>query len=409
MIRVIAGTIFLLTQIGLVNAQLIINNTLSSNDLVNKILVGGNDNLLIDNIIFVGSTASIGSFKYNLTYNNLISKGIILSTGKVMDAIGPNDVPNMNTESFKVGYTGDSDLEQLAQMTTYDASVLEFDFMSNTDSISFNFFFASEEYPEFVNRNVNDIFGFFLIDKNQGTKENIALLPISKTLISIDNVNSLKNNEYFIENPLWDAEKLDFFSDHLDLAELSHSFQFDGLTKTIQVGSKVQPNRLYSLKLAVADVGDDIFDTAVFLEAESFKSTGKPSDKLPIQLLTHVFDDEIIEISDSMVLVNSNITFAFDSDSFVGENSYSFLNELYTILNYNKRICVEIQGHTDNVGSNEYNLELSENRAKNVMNYLLSKGLDEKRVAFIGFGNSKPISAVDNDLNRRVEILLYEE
>ncbi len=87
--------------------------------------------------------------------------GIIISTGNVFDAIGPNNIPNKSSETSN---NSDDDLNTIVNANTFDAAVLEFDFNSFTDSISFNFFFASEEYPEYVNKNVNDIFGFFLIN-----------------------------------------------------------------------------------------------------------------------------------------------------------------------------------------------------------------------------------------------------
>jgi outer membrane protein OmpA-like peptidoglycan-associated protein len=389
-------------------AQLVISNTMAVNDLVTKVLVGNNCNLLIDSIDFTGSPESIGSFNYKLEHNNLISKGIILSTGKIKDAIGPNDVPNKGNESYKIRTSGDLDLSRIAHGETFDAAILEFDFTSSTDSISFNFFFASEEYPEYVKKNVNDVFGFFLIDKELGTKINIAVIPDTETPISIDNINSLTNNDYFIENAIWDTEKLDFFTNYLDLAELAYTLQFDGLTVPIHIGARVKSHKPYTLKLAIADVGDDIFDTALFFESESFKSSGKSSKTLPIDLLTEFFTDQIIDLNDSLLVLNYNIAFGFDSVTFSGEESYSFLSDIYTILKYDKNIYLEIQGFTDNVGTREYNLLLSEKRAKNVRDYLILKGLESERVKSVGFGNTRPLSTSNNELNRRVEFVLYK-
>jgi outer membrane protein OmpA-like peptidoglycan-associated protein len=409
MYRVFAYIVFFSTYFEPALAQLVISNTMAVNDLVTKVLVGNNCNLLIDSIDFTGSPESIGSFNYKLEHNNLISKGIILSTGKINDAIGPNNVPNKGNESYKISTGGDLDLSRIAYGETFDAAILEFDFMSSTDSISFNFFFASEEYPEYVKKNVNDVFGFFLIDKELGTKINIAVIPDTETPISIDNINSLTNNDYFIENAIWDTEKLDFFTNYLDLAELAYTLQFDGLTVPIHVGARVKSHKPSTLKLAIADVGDDIFDTALFFESESFKSSGKSSKTLPIDLLTEFFTDQIIDLYDSLLVLNYNIAFGFDSVTFSGEESYSFLLAIYTILKYDKNIYLEIQGFTDNVGTSEYNLLLSEKRAKNVRDYLILKGLESERVKSVGFGNTKPLSTSNKELNRRVEFVLYKK
>ena len=408
MCRAFAYIVFFITFFESALAQLVVNNSMTANELVTKVLVGNNCNLLIDSIVYTGSSESIGSFNYKLEHNNLISKGIILSTGRIRDAIGPNDVTNKGNESYKISSSGDLDLSLIVKGETYDAAVLEFDFVSSTDSISFIFFFASEEYPEYVKKNVNDVFGFFLIDKELGTKINIALLRNTETPISIDNINSLTNNDYFIENAIWDTEKLDFFTNHFDLAELAYTLQFDGLTIPIHVGARVKPHKPYTLKLAIADAGDDIFDTALFLESESFKSSGKSSKTLPIDLLTEFFIDQIIDLNDSLLVLNYNIAFGFDSVIFSGEESYSFLLDIYTILKYDKSIYLEVQGFTDNVGTSEYNLLLSEKRAKNVKDYLILKGLESERVKSVGFGNTKPLSTSNNELNRRVEFVLYK-
>ncbi len=71
---------------------------------------------------------------------------------------------------------------------------------------------------------------------------------------------------------------------------------------------------------------------------------------------------------------------------------------------------ITISGHTDNVGNKSYNLKLSENRAKSVANYLISKGIDASRIKSLGMGNSKPIQSNESEdgrkANRRVEFYI---
>ncbi len=99
----------------------------------------------------------------------------------------------------------------------------------------------------------------------------------------------------------------------------------------------------------------------------------------------------------------------FDTDSFdLKKESYAELNTLVDLLKENPDLKVEIGGHTDNVGSREYNLKLSENRARSVYNYLIGKGIDEKRLKYKGYGFSEPVA--DNSTekgrakNRRTEM-----
>ncbi|MCD4742734.1 MAG: OmpA family protein [Desulfobacteraceae bacterium] len=117
-----------------------------------------------------------------------------------------------------------------------------------------------------------------------------------------------------------------------------------------------------------------------------------------------------LKINDSFIL--ENIYFKFEKAK-LNENSYPILLKLFEYLESSKTVKIEIQGHTDNVGSKEFNDTLSFNRAKTVGNYLVENGISENRICFAGYGYEKPISSNDNEagrqLNRRVEIKLLEK
>ena len=102
----------------------------------------------------------------------------------------------------------------------------------------------------------------------------------------------------------------------------------------------------------------------------------------------------------------NNIFFDFNKSELKPE-SFLELDRLFKFLNDNPEIKVEISGHTDNVGSDEYNLKLSEARANSVKDYLVSKGINSNRINAMGYGKSKPVATNDTDegrqLNRRVE------
>jgi flagellar motor protein MotB len=103
----------------------------------------------------------------------------------------------------------------------------------------------------------------------------------------------------------------------------------------------------------------------------------------------------------------SNVFYEFDSWKIKNE-SYSELDKLARLLSDNKYITVEIGGYTDDIGTEAYNLDLSEKRAKSVMDYLIGKGIKANRLAYKGYGAASPIgSNITNDgrkLNRRTEI-----
>jgi outer membrane protein OmpA-like peptidoglycan-associated protein len=102
-----------------------------------------------------------------------------------------------------------------------------------------------------------------------------------------------------------------------------------------------------------------------------------------------------------------NIYFDFDKATFK-VNSYDELNKLEQLMAVNEKTQIEISGHTDNIGKKNYNLWLSRKRANAVVEYLVNKGIDERRLIVKGYGDTKPLASNDNEidgraLNRRVE------
>lgn len=125
--------------------------------------------------LFMGAAGIIG-----------FDQGLILSSGNIVTVVGPNLLDNT---SFDNAYPGDAELDSLIPgYTTYDATILEFDFTcQNPTVVSFQYVFASEEYNEWVNSEFNDVFGFFL------NGSNIAIVPAACSdpgiPVSINDVN----------------------------------------------------------------------------------------------------------------------------------------------------------------------------------------------------------------------------
>lgn len=105
----------------------------------------------------------------------------------------------------------------------------------------------------------------------------------------------------------------------------------------------------------------------------------------------------------------SNITFNTDQDA-VKSEFYPTLNSVALVIKKFNRTLVDVYGHTDSTGSDSYNFDLSQRRALSVANYLSSQGVDSRRFAVTGFGESRPIASNSNEAgraqNRRVEIQL---
>jgi len=107
----------------------------------------------------------------------------------------------------------------------------------------------------------------------------------------------------------------------------------------------------------------------------------------------------------------SRIYFEFNSAELL-DPSFDQMNKLLVLLKENPRLRIEIRGHTDNVGTKQYNRKLSIARAAAVYNYLIDAGIEKTRMKYRGFGNDVPVATNDTEegrqLNRRVEILIVE-
>lgn len=243
----LAGCSFVATS-----AQAIVVTPYDTADNLAQSLVGSG--VTISNVSYTGSTAASGYFTGGNSSGLGIDKGIVLTSGLA------SNITSVNTSDAITGnngLAGDADLNGLIPQNTYDASVLKFDFVSAGDSVFFNYAFGSDEYNEYVNSSYNDVFGFFF----EGS--NVALIPGTSTPVSINNVNNGANAGYYNDN---DPSNLG--------TPTPYAFEYDGFTDmfTATIGG-LTAGDTYSIKLAIADAGDYILDSGVFLQAGSFSDT----------------------------------------------------------------------------------------------------------------------------------------
>jgi hypothetical protein len=220
---------------------------------ITNVLFGGCVN--ISNLTFSGSALQIGYFVDN-TGTLGIDSGLVLTTGKIDSLIGinPSTFNGNNTNwGHSWGGNGDALLSSESGNQTFDASIIEFDFSPQSDSlIGCRFLFASEEYPEYVGGSFNDIYGFFISGPGITGNQNLAVIPGTSTPISVNNINANTNSQYFNNNLGGQYLKL------------------DGYTEPFSLNFPVTPNETYHFKIAIADVGDGIMDAAVFIKGGSF-------------------------------------------------------------------------------------------------------------------------------------------
>ncbi|MFL5787381.1 MAG: OmpA family protein [Flavisolibacter sp.] len=120
----------------------------------------------------------------------------------------------------------------------------------------------------------------------------------------------------------------------------------------------------------------------------------------------------LVPIEIGQVVRLNNVFFDFDKWDLRSE-SFVELDRVVKLLNENPTIEIEMSAHTDSKGSDEYNMKLSENRAKSVMDYILSKGIATNRIVSHGYGETKPVATNETDegrqLNRRVEFKILKD
>lgn len=119
----------------------------------------------------------------------------------------------------------------------------------------------------------------------------------------------------------------------------------------------------------------------------------------------------LVPIEIGQVVRLNNVFFDFDKWDLRSE-SFVELDRVVKLLSENPAIEIEMSAHTDSYGSDEYNFKLSDNRARSVMEYIISKGIDPKRITSHGYGETKPVAPNDTpenrQLNRRVEFTILK-
>jgi hypothetical protein len=161
-------------------------NSASPEELVSEILVSGC--VQVSNIQYTGHPESIG-YVSNGSPGLDFASGIVLSSGKALKTAGPNNSPAVCSNMQR---PGDEILTALINRQTFDAAILEFDFIPSSNVLSFQYAFGSEEYEEYVGGVFNDVFAFHISGGPEGYNNyNIAKIPGSNTPVSINNVNQM--------------------------------------------------------------------------------------------------------------------------------------------------------------------------------------------------------------------------
>ena len=208
----------------------------------------------VSNVAFRGEPVAVGIFSGGRDAIGF-EGGVVLGTGEVAALARHNKATNT---SSNFGSGGDAEIEAIAGNTSFDAVSLSFDLIPSEDALVFRYVFGSEEYNEYVNGPINDAFGFFVNDENCAV--NVGQ-PVSVNAINGGNPLGVgaQNSALFRNN--------DFQNGSAPLP-----IELDGLTVVLTCVAEVRPGEVNRIRLVIADVQDEIIDSAVFVETGSMRS-----------------------------------------------------------------------------------------------------------------------------------------
>ncbi|NQY07290.1 MAG: iron-regulated protein FrpC, partial [Flavobacteriaceae bacterium] len=306
-------TLFVLLFFKLgISQQIIVNDpadpqsSLSAEDLLNEVLINSNAcasatlDILQENPDGTTNPAvkSWGYFRKG-TSNFPFEEGIILSSGFAESAEGPND--STVTSDNGIGWNGDPDLKQIldnnygGNENTNNATVFQFRFTPVTNTISFDFIFASEEYEDEFECNAQFRDGFVFLINGPGIPNDSGSAFGGTNMALVPGLNNLAVSTGTVHLPgiaggggdcAGDVDGTDYRSD-LYVSNWAgnnqNEIQFDGFTRVLTASTNILiPGQEYTLKMVIADRGDTGYDSAVFLSSGDFNLGGDLGDDMTI-------------------------------------------------------------------------------------------------------------------------------
>lgn len=297
------------------------------------------------------SQNNIGSFSSNGFSEIAMDSGIILTTGDINVAVGPNNSSGM--ESPISSFT-DSVLGSFLQSNVTSCSTLDFDFFSIGNIVSVLYCFASEEYPEYVCSSFNDVFAFLVTGTDPETghvcTRNIAIIPgtISDEnpngiAVAINSVNPGTGGNPSTEGCYYE------YSNYYISNTASTGIQYDGFTRKLSASADIIPNEVYHMHISVCNVSDNAYGSGVFLQGGSFvanENNHSPLHIWPSNILDTVAPDNHCSIS-----LNMNATDITDA-----QVDISFSGSALNMAHFS---CVTSSGQT--ITNINHQLHLTEN------------------------------------------------
>lgn len=231
-------------------------------NLISNVFLGSGVD--VANIQFGGVSEAVGYFEGGSSTIG-IDRGIVLTTGLAESTFwepGADGFGGDFASSDNGSGATDADLAALTTAALRNVSVYTITFTPTSDTLRFRYCFASEEYPEYGCSLYNDVFGFFIQGPGYPSPTNIAKIPGTDLPVTINNIHPVNP-----EIPGCGEAFIQYFNTNYSANKQP---VYDGFTDVFTAMAVVQPCQQYTIKLAIADVQDRLYDSGVFLEAKSF-------------------------------------------------------------------------------------------------------------------------------------------
>ena len=253
--------------------------------LIEDVFLG--DGVEVLSIQYDGLPEALGYFSEETGGPIGFTEGIVLTTGNAAtdaSGVGTDEAASANAQVSNMSTVRDNNLEEIVDYLKSDGTVNIHDvtrftitFIPKGDKVKFRYVFASEEYPEFVCSNYNDIFGFFIDGPGfsgpfERGGENLAVVPGTNLPVTINSINPGSHGTSGLPNGCDPPDgSLAHSAFYVDNSGASHPV-YDGMTTVLVAEANVVPCQTYTIQITLGDVGDGVFDSGVFLEAKSFST-----------------------------------------------------------------------------------------------------------------------------------------
>lgn len=231
--------------------QLPINQNASATAMAQEIF---GDGVTVVGASYTGDNRSSGIYTNGDSVSPGVTpsdSGVILSTGRVSNFTrSSNSNPNQssNTSSNTSGVNNDPAFNSMAGINTYDAAWIDVDFIPTGDTMTIQFVFSSDEYPEYTNTIYNDAVGVWV----NGTP---ATLTVGDGTTTVGNVNNIDNYNLYNDN-----------------TGDQYNTEMDGFTVTMTLTMTVIPGQVNSIRIGIADLSDSSYDSNLLIAGNSIQT-----------------------------------------------------------------------------------------------------------------------------------------